>query len=68
MIILSWLVTTKQITDKYWLIYDTKLTMLKESITIKVSAEDIVCQFVEEYNHEKHTLAVESLNVYLNYI
>lgn len=57
----------KKLLDKYWLIYDTTLTMLKESIAIKVSAGEIIRQWVEEFNHEKHTLAVESLNVYLKY-
>jgi len=57
----------EKLLDKYWIIYDTKLTMLKEPIAIKVSVGEIIHQFVEEYNNEKHILAVESLNIYLKY-
>ena len=48
----------EKLLDKYWIIYDTKLMMLKEAIAIKVSAGEITRQWVEEFNHEKHTLAV----------
>lgn len=53
----------EKLLDQYWMIYDAKLMMLKESIAIKVSAGDIIRLIVNDYNLEKHSLNLVHTNL-----